>query len=133
MLPIDHLNRHVSNVGDFVAFYCDILGYEMLRRGLKANGKPYAILRGAGHELFISEKDGFGKDEAGTFRHIGYAVESADAMLRKCKESGVAEPEREIIAKPFSRQFYIRDPDGFEIDIIEWTDKKGFYEEKPSN
>lgn len=29
--------------------------------------------------------------------------------------------------KPFSKQFYIKDPDGFEIDLIQWTDKDGFY------
>lgn len=128
MLPIDHLNRHVSDANAFIGFYCDILGYELLRRGRKPGGKPFAILRGAGHELFIAEKDGFAKDEAGNFRHIGYAVESADAMLEECKAKGLVEPEREIVVKPYSRQFYIRDPDGFEIDLIQWTDKEGFYE-----
>lgn len=129
MYPIDHLNRYVSNVGDFVAFYCDILGYRLLRRGLKANGKSFAILLGAGHELFVSEKEGFTQETTNNnFRHIGYAVADAGTMLAACKAKGVVEPERELIVKPWSRQFYIQDPDGFEIDLIEWTDKQGFYE-----
>jgi len=32
-----------------------------------------------------------------------------------------------IPIKPFSKQFYIKDPDGFEIDLIQWTNKKEFY------
>jgi catechol 2,3-dioxygenase-like lactoylglutathione lyase family enzyme len=128
MYPIDHLNRYVSSVDLFITFCCDILGYHVLRRGIKANGKPFAILRGAGHELFISEKDSFQAETDCNFRHIGYAVDSADEVLAACKAKGIVEPEREVVVKLWSRQVYIRDPDGFEIDLIEWTDKQGFYE-----
>lgn len=127
MHTIDHLNRHVSDVDSFITFYCDALGYRLLARGQKANGKPYAILQGTGHELFISEKEAFAPDGESNFRHIGYAVEDADALLEELKLKGYAGSGAQIIVKPFSRQFYIKDPDGFEIDLIQWTDKQGFY------
>lgn len=128
MLAIDHLNRHVSSIDTFITFYTDALGYRLLTRGVKANGKPYAILQGFGHELFISEKDGFKPETEKNLRHIGYAVESADGLLKELKQKGHADDSTEIIVKRFSRQFYIKDPDGFEIDLIEWTDKQGFTE-----
>ena len=128
MHPLDHLNRNVSNVDSFIAFYSDTLGYRLLAKGIKANGKPYAILQGYGHELFISEKDGFAADGESNFRHIGYTVEDADALLAEMKQKGLVSPDKEIIVKRFSRQFYIRDPDGFELDMIQWTDKPGFYQ-----
>lgn len=131
MFPLDHLNRYVKSVDASVEFYHEALGYSLLRRGLKANGKAFAILSGKGHELFISEKEGLEPETLCNFRHIGYAVEGVAALLAACKAKGIVESERELIIKPYSRQFYIQDPDGFQIDLIEWTDKQGFYEQNP--
>ena len=64
-----------------------------------------------------------------SLRHIGYAVENADKLLERLKGEGLAPLEREVIVKPYSRQFYLRDPDGNEIDLIQWTDKERFHEE----
>lgn len=127
MKAIDHLNRYVSNVDKFIDFYTKVLEYELIDKGIKGNGKPYAILKGHGHELFISEKDDFKLETEKNFRHIGYSIENVDELLEKLKEKGYVEKDKEIIVKPFSRQFYIKDPDGFEIDLIQWTDKEGFY------
>lgn len=63
-----------------------------------------------------------------SFRHIGYSIEDADFLLETLKDKGYADRECRIVVKQFSRQFYLRDPDGFEIDFIQWTDKEGFYE-----
>jgi catechol 2,3-dioxygenase-like lactoylglutathione lyase family enzyme len=48
MKAIDHINRYVSNVEEFIVFYRDVLGYELIDRGKKADGKNYAILKGNG-------------------------------------------------------------------------------------
>lgn len=127
MKVIDHLNRYVSNVDEFIDFYEDVLDYELIDKGIKGNGKNYAILKGDGHELFISEKDNFTVDIEQNFRHIGYSIENVDELLEKLKLKGYVEQEQEIIVKQFSRQFYIKDPDGFELDLIEWTNKNEFY------
>ncbi len=126
---VDHLNRYVSDVEKFIDFYQGALGYVLIDRGLKANGKNYAILKEHGHELFISEKEDFARERESNFRHIGYGVENADELLEALKIKGYVEKDREIIVKPFSRQFYLKDPDGFEVDLIQWTDKQGFYDQ----
>ena len=124
MFPIDHVNRYVSDVDAFVAFYTKALGYRLLRKGTKANGQPYAILRGGGHELYLSQREGFTPDCGGNFRHIGYAVADANSLLADLQARGLAPADTQIIVKPFSRQLYLKDPDGFEIDMIQWTDKE---------
>ena len=124
---LDHLNRYVSNVDGFITFYRDVFNYELIDKGVKSNGKKYAILKGEGHELFICEKDNFIIEEEQNFRHIGYYIENVDKLLEDLKLKKYVEKEQQIIIKPFSRQFYIQDPDGFEIDLIQWTDKQGFY------
>jgi catechol 2,3-dioxygenase-like lactoylglutathione lyase family enzyme len=128
MKAIDHINRYVSNIEKFICFYQDVLGYKLIDKGLKGNGKSYAILKGDGHELFISEREEFVEGQESNFRHLGYTVENVDELLLKLKQWGYVEKNTEIIIKPFSRQFYIKDPDGFEIDLIQWTDKQGFYD-----
>lgn len=127
MKAIDHLNRYVSNVERFIEFYSEVLEYELIDKGIKGNGKSYAILRGEGHELFISEKDNFLEETGENFRHIGYSIEDVDRLLQVLKSKGYVEEDQELIIKQFSRQFYIKDPDGFEIDLIQWTDKELFY------
>ncbi|MDF2521528.1 MAG: glyoxalase/bleomycin resistance/dioxygenase family protein [Clostridia bacterium] len=123
---IDHVNRYVSNVDKFIEFYQSALGFKLIGKGVKQNGRRYAILQGSGHELFISEKDGF---EAGceNLRHIGYSVDNADKILIELKRKGYADEEQKVVVKQYSRQVYIKDPDGMEIDLIQWTDKAGFY------
>lgn len=123
---IDHLNRYVSDVEKHTSFYTDVLGYELIGRGVKSDGSRYAILAGSGHELYISEKPGSGCGET-MVRHIGYAVGDADALLDRLKKSGIAGSETEIVVKEYSRQFYLEDPDGNEIDVIQWTGKERFY------
>ena len=56
-------------------------------------------------------------------------VADATALLARLKQSGIARDETEMIVKEYSRQFYIEDPDGNEIDCIQWTDKRRFYRE----
>ncbi|MGE5395982.1 MAG: VOC family protein [Chitinophagales bacterium] len=125
---IDHINRYVSNTDVFIKFYQSVLRYELIDQGIKPNGQKFAILKGIGHELFISEKTDFIANEISNFRHIGYSVENIEGLLEQLIAGGLIENETMIVSKQFSKQLYIKDPDGFEIDLIEWTDKKGFYD-----
>ncbi len=127
MIPkIDHINRYVSDVERHITFYRDALGYELIDRGTKDTGSRYAILKGSDHELFFTEKDDIEADK-GNFRHMGYSTDNAGELLKKMKKAGFAGEDQEIIVKEYSRQFYIKDPDGFEIDIIQWTGKERFF------
>jgi len=125
-LSIDHINRYVSNVDKFIDFYQIVLGYKLIGLGIKQNGNKYAILQGLDHELFISEKDRFEAVNE-NLRHIGYSVDNVEKLLEKLKTEGYAAMEQQVIVKQYSRQIYIKDPDGMEIDLIQWTDKQGFY------
>lgn len=126
-MRIDHINRYVSSVEAMVSFYTDALEFILLDQGVKANGQNYAILRNGGIELFLSEKDGFAFDTDANFRHMGFSVDNADELLYALKAKGYIPKEEKIIVKAFSRQFYMKDPDGFEIDFIQWTNKERFY------
>jgi catechol 2,3-dioxygenase-like lactoylglutathione lyase family enzyme len=123
---IDHINRYVSDVTASVDFYTGVIGYELIGEGVKADGSRYAILKGVDHELFISEGPE-GSATGGAFRHIGYTVDDVDALLARLKKDGIVDADREVVVKRYSRQLYLEDPDSGEIDLIQWTDKEGFY------
>ena len=122
---IDHLNRYVSNIEKHILFYQNILEYELLEQGLKKDGTKYAILKGYNHELFISENKLISNER--NIRHIGYLVENIDELFEKLQKNGYSKYDLKIIEKPYSRQIYIKDPDEFEIDFIQWTNKDKFY------
>ncbi len=128
MRTIDHINRYVSNVDKFIDFYQAVLDYRLIDKGTKGNGKNYAILKGEGHELFISEKEDYKPEDNTNFRHIGYSIDDILKLSDNLKLAGYLDSNTEIITKAFSKQFYIKDPDGFEIDMIQWTNKEGFYQ-----
>lgn len=125
-LSIDHINRYVSNVDKFIDFYQSVLSFKLIGKGIKQNGSRYAILQGTEHELFISEKEDF-KAVNENLRHIGYSVDNIDELLEDLKDKGYVNKEQQVIVKQYSRQIYIKDPDGMEVDLIQWTDKQGFY------
>lgn len=130
---IDHINRYVINVENSIKFYKDVLNYELIDRGTKANGKLYAILSGYDHELFISEKDNFIVVKEDNFRHLGYQVDNIEILLKDLIQMGYINKNEKPIIKKFSKQIYIKDPDGLEIDLIQWTDKEGFYKSLLNN
>ncbi len=62
------------------------------------------------------------------FRHLGYAIDDVQKISDNLKLAGYLDSNTDIITKAFLKQFYIKDPDGFEIDMIQWTNKEGFYQ-----
>lgn len=128
IIHLDHINRYVSSVDAITSFYTDALGFKLLDRGLKKDGQRYAILQGGGLEMFVSEKDDFEFDSASNLRHIGFSIEDAGQLLRDLKAGGYVPKTTSLIDKAWSRQFFMKDPDGFELDFIEWTDKNKFYQ-----
>ncbi len=126
-MTADHINRYVSDIDALVAFYTDALDFVLLDKGVKRDGQNYAILKTDGLEMFLSEKEDFEFEDGVNFRHIGFQVDNAQALLSSLKAKGYAPLETRLIVKAFSRQFYLKDPDGFELDFIEWTDKDRFY------
>ena len=104
----DHINRFVSDVDAISSFYTDALGFSLLDRGIKQDGNNYAILNSEGFEMFISEKNGFEFDDNINFRHIGFRVDNADALLSSLKAKGYAPLETQLIVKAFSKQFFLK-------------------------
>jgi lactoylglutathione lyase len=120
-----HTCYRITEIDRSVAFY-EALGFEERRR---------APIRDEAINVFMSLPDdgpeprleltfNFGRDEPyeiGTgYGHIAISTDDMDGALARLKDQGI-EPERPpyTIREGGSRLCFVRDPDGYRIEIIE--------------
>jgi len=109
-------------VGDMevsLGFYKDVLGLPLERRMRPGPDMDIAFL-GAGEtkvELIWSagrKNQGFGTDIS-----LGFEVPSLDAAMEELKRKGVAIASGPFQPNPTIRFFYVLDPDGLRIQLVE--------------
>lgn len=128
LLGFEHVGMTVSDIDRAVAFYCDLLGLNLVMRKPVDRGEAAFFDTGAGMlELFApvaTTVDGF-RDvplhEAG-LRHITFAYSDLSEVLARLTAAGV-----EIIEGPRPARntdllklvAFVRDPDGILVELVE--------------
>ncbi len=116
------LSLSVSNLDRSVAFYT-ALGFEERRR-LPIRDEAINIFMGVpgdADRLELTHNFGVDSYEIGTgYGHIALTVEDLDGTLGRLKAEGI-EPERPPyqVREGGSRLCFVRDPDGYRIELIE--------------
>jgi lactoylglutathione lyase len=118
-----HTCYRITDPERSVAFY-EALGLEK-RRELPIRDEAVNYFLGVpGHdvpELELTHNFGVDSYELGTaYGHVALTVEDLDATLARLAEQGI-EPEREpySVREGGSRLCFVRDPDGYRIELIE--------------
>jgi len=122
MPALIHTCYRIGDIDRSVPFY-QALGFEELRR---APIRDEAInvfmgLPGDGPRLELTYNFGVDGYDLGTgYNHIAITAEDLDATLARLAEQGI-EPERPpyTVREGGSRLCFVRDPDGYRIEIIE--------------
>jgi len=120
-----HTCYRITDIDRSVAFY-ETLGFrEMARLPIRDEAvNVFMGLPGDGDEPRLELTHNFGRDEPydlGTgYGHIAITTEDLDGTLRALAEHGI-EPERApyTVRDGGSRLCFVRDPDGYRIEIIE--------------
>jgi lactoylglutathione lyase len=118
-----HTCYRITDPERSVAFY-EALGLEK-RRELPIRDEAMNYFLGVpGHEvpeLELTHNFGVDSYELGTaYGHVALTVEDLDGTLARLAEQGI-EPEREpyTVREGGSRLCFVRDPDGYRIELIE--------------
>jgi lactoylglutathione lyase len=124
-LPLMQLIHTCYRIGDIdrsVAFY-EALGFEEVGR-LPIRDEAINVfmgLPGDGARLELTYNHGVESYDLGTgYNHIAVTVEDMDGALARLAEKGI-EPEKPpySVREGGSRLCFVRDPDGYRIELIE--------------
>ena len=121
-MELVHTCYRITDVNRSVAFY-EALGFEERGR-LPIRDEAINVfmgLPGDGNRLELTYNFGVDSYELGTgYNHIAITAPDLDGTLDQLKEQGI-EPEKPpyTVREGGSRICFVRDPDGYRIEIIE--------------
>jgi lactoylglutathione lyase len=117
-----HTCYRIGDINRSVAFY-EALGFEEVGR-LPIRDEAINVfmgLPGDGARLELTYNHGVDSYDLGTgYNHIAITVEDIDARLAELAKQGI-EPEKPpyTVREGGSRLCFVRDPDGYRIELIE--------------
>ena len=119
VLQLDHCSVLITDVERSRRFYRDLLG---LREIPPPRTFDFVVLwfELGNHQLHLLLKD---KPDTLSPRHFALRVADVAAARRYFAERGV--PTQETIRIPGADRFFISDPDGNRIEIIQWLEPYG--------
>jgi lactoylglutathione lyase len=121
-MELIHTCYRIGDVDRSVGFY-EALGFEELDR-MPIRDEAINVfmgLPGDGARLELTHNFGVDSYELGTgYNHIAVAVEDLDGTLERLAAKGI-EPEKPpyTVREGGSRLCFVRDPDGYRIELIE--------------
>ena len=124
MPELIHTCYRIGDIDRSVRFY-QALGFEEVGR-LPIRDEAVNVfmgLPGDGPRLELTYNHGVDSYEMGTgYNHIALSVDDLDGRLSELAESGI-EPEKPpyTVSEGGSRLCFVRDPDGYRVELIERT------------
>jgi lactoylglutathione lyase len=118
---MDHLNMGVRNIAETENFYRDLFGFEEKERGIGKGGEPFAIIAAADRVyLCIYEYGDLPRPDNHLFiYHFGLHLDDFDLALKELHERKIELEYDGVVQQGKSRSMYIRDPNGYEIELVE--------------
>ncbi|RMH04790.1 MAG: lactoylglutathione lyase [Planctomycetota bacterium] len=119
-MRLAHTMLRVRDLEASLAFYCGFLGLREVRRGTIGEEATLVFLtddQGAYHLELTFNHDGRDYQRGDQFGHLAFHTDDLEAVVREVEARGWWYRR----SKPETRSSYIfvRDPDGYEVEILE--------------
>lgn len=112
---------HVKNLEESIAFYSDLIGLKVMQRFPAGPGIEIAFMgNGVNGETLVEllADSNAAEIQFSEFLSIGFAVDSADAMLETVKNKNIS-IYGGLIETPKFKFFMIKDPNGLNIQFFQ--------------
>jgi lactoylglutathione lyase len=116
---LDHLNLQVGDLADSIRFYRDTFGFEPVERG-RHDGTPWAIIRSGEAMLCLYEQTDL-RPGAG-LNHFGLRISDEAEWEETLARTRVPVRYGGAVRWPHSTAWYVKDPSGYEIEVVLWHD-----------
>jgi len=108
----------VSNLERSLGFYQEIVGLPVRNR-MAHPGMELVFLGEGETALELIHEAGLGKVDLGAHVSLGFQVSDLDASMAHMKAQGIQITGGPIKAGPTTRFFFVKDPDGMNIQFVE--------------
>jgi catechol 2,3-dioxygenase-like lactoylglutathione lyase family enzyme len=117
---IDHINMRVKNLAESIEFYRKNFGFE-LKEDRRDEAEPWVIIGvpGVAYLCMYEHPEKTKPDDALTINHFGLVLQDFDKALEMLRANGVEILYGQAVQWPQSRSIYIKDPNGYEIELAE--------------
>ena len=125
---LDHLNLSVSSFAASAAWYHDVFGFEVVEEGIY-RGRPWGVLRSNDAMLCIYENpdrdfvsgDRLAEHSQHGMNHFALKLNNREVFLKKVEKHNIPVHYGGPVKWPHSTSWYISDPTGYEIEVVEWN------------
>lgn len=111
---IHHVSLNVSDTGQALAFYRDILGMQVLPRPDFPFGGAW-LDAGGGRQVHLIEAE----VPADAGQHVAFAVESLDDVIASLRVAGVEVADGQAVGDTGIYQTFVVDPDGNRLEFTQ--------------
>lgn len=110
---------HVKDLETSIGFYEEVLGMKVARRFPAGPNMEIAFMADGPAEIELICDKGAELQAYGEYPSLGLSVENLDEAMEHVKIKGVEIVAGPIQPNPNTRFFFIHDPDGVNLEIIE--------------
>ncbi|MDY0175151.1 MAG: VOC family protein [Bacteroidales bacterium] len=118
-MKIAWITIYVRDMEESLAFYTQILGMKVSRSFTGGGGVNIHFLDGKGADLELIHDPNKTEVNCGTDVSVGLLVDDLDATMTHLKEQGIANIVGPISPNPHLRFIFIKDPNGFTVQLVE--------------
>lgn len=126
---LDHLNFSVVNFEETADWYARVFGFEIVEQGIE-DAQPWGVIRTGDAMLCIYQhpelkpydKRALAKSGSHCIAHFAMRITDRDAWVKTVKREKLKLYYGGEIAYPHSTSWYVKDPNGYDIEVALWND-----------